>query len=593
MLNRAAALASLGVLLMSTLAWAADDEPVVLKDNGQTVTLSNGLVSFTTNKDNATIHSMKLGQGPNLAGKGAYFAVANSGGHDGTDVRNAVYRVIRNTPDLVELSFDAPIGNVHFDQHYILRRGDAGFYVFVAMRHVAGERPENNGQIRWSFYLDNRLFNYQLATDTEQGPIPDTRGATPVQDATVRLPDGSVYTKYDYCNYIEEDDVHGECGSGKGSYGAFVVMAGKEYLQAPTKQEITVHQGPIIHRFLVSGHFEPRELTNQPITGDWTKLCGPWMVYLNSGDSPREMWADAKNQFKTQEAQWPYAWMQNADYPLQRGEVRGSLKLYDGKHPAANALMVLAAPQPDWQIQTLGYIFSVRADADGNFVLPHVRAGSYTLYAVVPGITGQFRQDNLTVTAGGKLDLGTLNFVPPYYSVKLWQIGAATWKAIGFNLSDRPRQYGLNQQVPADLTYTIGKSVESKDWYYAQAKPGNWNIAFNLQKAYGGEGVLTLGIAGQTSGPTLHVAVNGKSVGEYTGGNSSALYRSAILGSSYHETKIFRFPASELHAGDNTLTLNLGNRGGINYDVIKLEIDDPSIPKQIPATETPANVEKN
>ena len=576
-------LAALGALLISTLALAADNDPVVLKDNGSTVTLSNGLVSFTTNKDNATIHNMTLRNGPNLAGKGGYFAVVNSGGHDGADVHNAVYKVIRNTPDLVELSFDAPIGNIHFDQHYILRRGDQGYYAFVAMHHAAADPRESNGQIRWSFYLDNRLFNYQLATDTEQGKIPDTRGAATVQDATYRLSDGSVYTKYDYCSYIEEDDVHGECGSGKGSYGAFVVMPSKEYLQAPTKQEITVHQGPIIHRFLVSGHFEPRELTNQPITGDWTKLCGPWMVYLNSGDSPREMWADAKSQFKIQQAKWPYRWMQNAAYPLERGEVRGSLKLYDGKRPAANALLVLAAPQPDWQVQTLGYLFSTRADADGNFALPHVRAGNYTLYAVVPGVTGEFRQDHVAVAAGAKVDLGTINFVPPYYSAKLWQIGSATWRAVGFKLSDRPRQYGLNQQVPADLTYTIGKSKPSEDWYYAQAKPGTWTIAFDVDKTYGGEGVLTLGIAGQTSGPKLHVSVNDKPIGDYTGGNSSALYRSAILGSSFHETKIIRFPAADLHLGKNTITLNLSNRGGINYDVIKLEIDDPKIPKEIPA----------
>jgi uncharacterized RmlC-like cupin family protein len=33
---------------------------------------------------------------------------------------------------------------------------------------------------------------------------------------------------------------------------------------------------------------------------------------------------------------------------------------------------------------------------------------------------------------------------------------------------------------------------------------------------------------------------------------------------------------------------HLSSRGGINYDVVKLEIDDPSIPKQIPAMETAA-----
>lgn len=566
---------------------AGPDDPVLLTDIGSAVKLSNGLVSFTVRKDNATIHEMTLGNSPNLAGKGAYFAVVNSGGHDSGDIRNAVYKVVRNTPDLVELSFDAPVGHVDFDQHYILRRGDQGYYVFVLMRHREADPPERNGQLRWSFYLNNSLFTYHLATDSEQGPIPDTRGSTKVQDATFRLADGTVYTKYNYCSYIEEDDVHGECGQGKGSYGAFMVMGGKEYLQAPTKQEITVHQGPIIHRFLVSGHFEPRKLSNQPITGDWSKLCGPWMVYLNTGDSPREIWADAKKKVRAEQSQWPYTWMQNADYPLDRGQVRGALKLYGTTQPAANALMVLAAPKPDWQVQTLGYLFSVRADSDGNFTIPHVRAGSYSLYAVVPGITDTFQQDNINVTAGGTVDLGAIRFDPAYYSARLWELGSANWKAVGFKLSDQPRQYGLDAKVPGNLDYTIGKDTPAENWYYAQAKPGNWNIHFTLDKAFDGEGVFTLGIAGQTNNPNLRILVNGKEVGSYSGGNSSALYRSAILGSSYHETEVFRFSASLLHAGPNTITLNLGARGGINYDVAKLEIDDPKLPKQVPVMNAP------
>jgi rhamnogalacturonan endolyase len=235
-------------------------------------------------------------------------------------------------------------------------------------------------------------------------------------------------------------------------------------------------------------------------------------------------------------------------------------------------------------VQTLGYIFSVRADAEGNFTLPHVRPGSYSLYAVIPGVTEQFRQDNITVTAGGKVDLGTIRFVPAYYSARLWQIGSGSWKSTGFKWSDQLRQYGLDLKVPPNLDFTIGKSDPAQDWYFAQAKPGTWTIHFDMARTFGGDAVLTLGIAGQTKNPDLHLLANGKPVGSYSGGNSSALYRSAILGSSYHETKVIRFPASLLHPGANTLTLALA-RGGINYDVIKLEMDDPAIPKQIPAVQ--------
>ncbi|MGD1089387.1 MAG: polysaccharide lyase family protein [Verrucomicrobiota bacterium] len=571
---------SLFTIMMASWAMAGPNDPVVLGDLGAEVKLSNGKISFIVGKADATIRTMKLGSSANLAGRGAYFAVANSVGRDGWDVHNAVFKIERNTADLVELSFGARIGGVYFTQYYILKRGDQGFYVSVLMQRRPGPPREVIGQIRWSFYLNNK-FDYQLVNDKEQGPIPDMRRAVSVQDATYRLPDGSVYTKYNYCDYLENNWVYGLCQSGAGGYGAFIITPSTEFLQAPTKQEITVHAGPIMHRFLASGHFEPRNLSSPTIPEGWSKFCGPWMVYLNSGDSPQQMWADVKTQAEKEKAQWPYAWMQHPDYPLERGEVSGTLKLYDGNQPAANALMVLTAPQPDWQIQVLNYIFNVRADAGGHFTLPHVRPGSYTLFAAVPGVTDEFRKDNITVTANGKVDLGTLVFTPAYYSVKLWEIGMADLRTTGFKLSDQPRQYGLDKTVPSDLTYTIGTSIPSRDWYYSQAKQGDWKVNFNVNRTYGGEGVLTIGVAGQTSNPRLQVLVNNNLVGTYTGGNSSAEYRSAILGSSYHENKIIRFPASLLRSGVNTVTLRLGG-GSIMYDVVKLEIDDPKISKQIP-----------
>ncbi len=567
-------------------ALGAPNDPVALQDQGRDIRLSNGLVSILVNKGNAHITEMTLRGSANLAGRGAYFAVLDSVGQDGMgDFHNAQFNVVRNTPDLVEISMAAPIGGVHFDQHYILRRGSQGFYVYVRLHREASDPPEKLTQVRWSFYLNPNLFDYHLASDREQGPIPDLTGGVEVQDATVRLPNGQIYTKYNYCTYIEEDDLHGVCGSKPEGVGAFVINPSKEFLQAPTKQDITVHAGPIIHRLLFSGHFEPRELTTPPIPDGYTKLCGPWMVYLNNGRSPKEIWTDAKAQFKKEEAQWPYSWMQRPDYPLERGEVKGVLKLYNGKFPAANALIVLTAPEPNWQLQRLNYVFSARADAEGKFELPHVRPGTYTLFATVPGVTDEFRRDNVTVAAGPALDLGTIDFMPAYYSARLWEIGIADRTTRGFKLADQPRQYGLAQSVPASLSYRIGRSQPARDWYYIQAKPGDWHVEFNTDRTYHGEGVLTIGIAGQTHDPHLLLRMNDRPIGQYTGANSSAEYRSAILGSSYYENQVYRFPATLLRTGLNVLVLRLES-GAVMYDTVKLEIDDPAIPKQIPTPTT-------
>jgi rhamnogalacturonan endolyase len=573
------------LLMVGLPAMAAPNDPVRLEDLGDKVQLSNGKISFTVTKADGTIRSLRLGDSPNLAGRGAYLAVVNSAGRDGWSVHNGDFKVEKQTAGLAEVSIGAQIGGVHFTQYYFLRPGDPGFYAALLMQRRPGDQPEHTGQIRWSFYLNGKLFNYQLVNDQEQGPIPDLKGATQVQDATYRLADGAVYTKYNYCDYLENSQVYGLCGTGAASYGAFIITPSGEFLQAPTKQELTVHAGPIMHRFLASGHFEPRELSSPSIPGGWSKFCGPWMIYLTAGGSPREIWAAAKAQAQEQIAQWPCAWVENPEYPVERGEVGGTLKLFDSTRPAANALIVLAAPQPDWQAQVLGYIFSTRADAAGRFTLPHVRPGTYTLYADVPGVTDEFRRDNITVAPNANADLGTLIFNPPYYSTRLWEIGVADLRTTGFKWSDQPRQYGLNAKVPANLTYTVGASVPSRDWYFTQAKRGDWTIRFNVGRKFVGDGILTISVAGQTRNPRLEVLVNENSVGNYAGGNSDAGYRSAILSSSYHENKVLRFPASLLREGDNTVTLRLSH-GEIMYDELKLEIDDPNIPRQIPPVNT-------
>lgn len=169
-------------VLLAGNALAAPADPVTLEDLGASVKLANGKISFLVGKTDATVRTLTLGQSPNLAGRGAYFAVANSGGRDGWDIHNGSFQLERNSPELACVSVAAQIGGVHFTQYYTLRRGDQGFYVAVLMQRRAGDPPERVGQIRWSCYLNSQLFNYQLVGDTEQGPIPDLQGAAKVQD---------------------------------------------------------------------------------------------------------------------------------------------------------------------------------------------------------------------------------------------------------------------------------------------------------------------------------------------------------------------------------------------------------------------------
>lgn len=555
-------------LLLAVLGQTS--RPVRLNDLGDKAELNNGIVRFQVDKSTGTIQDMHFAESPNLAGRGAYFAIANKPGNDGWDIHNADFKVVKNTPDIVDVSVKATVGGCEYDQHYVLLRDGSGFYVYVRMSRPKGLPPETFGQVRWSCYLKPEMFDYAISNDQEQGLIPDLTGAEKVQDATYRTADGKVYTKYDFCDYYENHFAHGITASKPGGYGAFVVTGSNEYLGGPNRQEIMVHSGPIIHRFLNSGHFMPRNLAHPALPDDWSKLCGPWFVVFTHGGTTAEMWDRAKMYAKLQRSQWPYRWLEAPDYPLERPTVKGQLRA-NGR-PAANALIVLSPTGSDWQAQILGYLFNTRSDRRGAFSLPKVRPGTYDLVASIPGYTEEFREEGLRVDGSGTVDLGDLAFRPEPVKREIWKIGFPDRTTKGFRLSDQPRQYGLDAQVPADLTYVVGKSDPAKDWWYAQTKPGDWNIEFPVSRAMSGMAELTIGVAGQTNDPRLHVRLNGEEVGVVTtAGNSSALYRSAVLGSSYYEVKKVTFPAEKLRRGANTITLRM-EKGSIMYDTVRLAI---------------------
>lgn len=553
--------------MVSTLAFVLlAQKGVSLADQGDRVTLKNELVSFTVNKKNGTIGEMRLGASPNLAGRGGYFAIANSVGKDGGDIKEGKFTIVRQSPDLAEISIKAKTGGCDFDLHYVLRSGDPGYYVFVKMARPKGYEPEAFGQVRWSFYLNPTLFDYQLANDSEQALIPDMKGSTQVQDATYRLTDGRVYTKYDFCDYVEDHYVHGITGS-KGGYGAFIVMGSNEYLGGPNKQYITVHSGPIIHRFLHSGHFMPRGIAHPALPDDWSKLTGPWFVYLNQAKNPAGAWADAKARATVERSLWPYSWMKDPEYPIERGSMRGVVTS-DGV-PQKESLVVLTTPNEDWQVQILGYNFSTRTGLDGKFSLDTVRPGVYNLVVQAKGIFEPTKAQRVEIKPNAVVDLPRLA-IAPNKGKTLWQIGVADRTTAGFKLSDQPRQYGLESKVPANLTFTVGTSRPDADWFYAQCHPGDWNIVFKCDASVTGKARLDFGIAGQTNNPDLEVLLNGESLGKVpTAGNSSAQYRSAVLSSSYYEHREIVFDASKLKVGSNQITLRM-KKGAIHYDAIRL-----------------------
>lgn len=263
--------------------------------------------------------------------------------------------------------------------------------------------------------------------------------------------------------------------------------------------------------------------------------------------------------------------MQHEAYPLNRGSVSGVVKS-DGK-PVANAMVILAAPDYDWQAQSRGYQYYARSGADGRFVLDKVRPGSYTLYMYGNNTATDYRKDQITVGEGMTTMLGKINWPLANEKQVLWQIGIADRKTSGFRLADRPRDYSLFKLPPENLKFIAGTHHDS-DWYYAQTKKGSWDIHFTLERAYKDTATLTVGIAGSAKNPAWEVWLNERKLGVWQFGNDASVYRSAVAGGYYVKQEI-RFPAGELREGENIISFRLPDvkeGGGIMYDVIKLEV---------------------
>lgn len=137
-----------------------------------------------------------------------------------------------------------------------------------------------------------------------------------------------------------------------------------------------------------------------------------------------------------------------------------------------------------------------------------------------------------------------------------------------FKFGSSPRTNQWMNEVPADLTFTVGKSKESEDWYYAQ-KTGTWTVKFNVNKPVAGNAYLTVAVAG--GGANVTAAVNGTEVGSLSYGDDASVRRAANRSGRYGRNE-FVFPGSALKVGENVLTLK-ANGAGIMYDTIVLEGD--------------------
>ena len=564
--------------LLSVPVMAADGD-VTMSVGGMTTKMTDGTWSITINS-NGRVSSLQRKGTEFLASNGIYFDYTTSEGNKGLSPSKVT--IIKQTAEHCEVLYSATSGNTIFEQGFIMRKGVNGIYSYVIATGTATSANEPIKEARvCSRLADNMLNGYvdwrmngRIPSNSEMAEAEKSENT--IQDATYRLADGSIYTKYNWANYIERDTLHGLYGNTY--YGLYNIPVSYEWINGGCeRQELTVHatsKSPITIQMLQGEHFGGQAMV---LNEGEKKLYGPFLICTTYSKNPVKT---ASIQAAAEAAAWPYQWFENDLYPRERGIVRGHLNVMTGQRNDSVRIILAQEKGKDPMEMTHGYQFWTLTDANGDFELKNVRPGSYNLFAYAKAgeVTDMLEQDDIVVSAGDN-SLGTIEWTPTKYSELLWMIGQNDRRSSEFHYCDTIRQYGLWELVPKNLTFTIGHSDEQKDWYYAQVqKDGTWTIAFTLDKTYSGKAHLTASLAGCTgNGSTVAVKVNGTQQGTWKPGvNDAATYRSAV-NSGRHHLLTLDFDASTLKKGSNTIALTMsgnGSNGGFMYDCIKLEAGD-------------------
>jgi rhamnogalacturonan endolyase len=469
---------------LPAIAKSTVSTPVTVTDNGNTWTLSNGIVQATINKRNGSMPSL-IFHGINTMDP------ANGGTWEQTPSGQVTQSITidpaTNGGARAEVSVKGVgSGRMDIETRYALGRGDSGIYAYAIFSHPASYGAGSEGESRYITRL-NKDFNW-ISVDADRNMLectPQDWGTGVVVHAKEQriLNQGyyinSVEHKYSYNAVQYKIPAYG-WSSTKDHIGVWFINPTTEYLSGgASKLELVCHfdadnnPDPIILDYWCAGHYAGGAGCNIPAGEAWNKVIGPIYVYCNTLADPKEpsqadmdtlnatagnptvpavwhdnaiaLWQDALAQAKTEKAQWPYDWVNGVDYPHkdQRGNVTGQLVLTDPQAATTKLPhLTVGLAHPDYTSSAGGFVarsgngnlvtwphdgnyyqFWTDGSDDGKFTITNVRPGTYTLHAFADGVLGEFAQTNITVEAGKNIDLGKLVWTPVRYGKQIWDIG--------------------------------------------------------------------------------------------------------------------------------------------------------------------------
>ena len=522
-----------------SMAWAAD-APVTVTQEGNSFTLSNGIVSAQINKTTGDLMSLKyhgletMGHGSGhpagyweqTPAKAAHLSAtltidpASNGG-----ARGEVS--VKGISDGKALDgAGQPGGSMLCDLEirYTMARGESGVYTYAIFTHQPAYGATQIGESRFGAKLNARVFDW-MSIDARRNKLMPTgedwdKGAPLNMKEARRLTTGAyagqVEHKYDYSALQFEIPAFG-WSSTKEHIGLYFINPSMEYLSGgATKVELTGHLDngnggdPTLLDYWRGTHYGGSEL--RIAAGEtWSKVVGPIFVYLNSANDPNAMYREALARAAKEAAQWPYDWVQGVDYPHknERGVVSGQLAIDDPQTKSLPNLLVGLAypdepPRMSWQNDAKHYEFWVRGSADGRFTIPKVRPGTYQLHAIADGVLGEYQKADVTVSEGGKVDLGKLAWKPARFGKQIWEIRRAESQRRGILQRRRLLSLGLvsgisqivprrcelhhrTERLPERLVLRAGAACRSAGRYRPRQRAGHY-VDHPLHAAAGIEG---------------------------------------------------------------------------------------------------------
>jgi hypothetical protein len=545
-------------------------------------------------------------------------------------VWGATYEIVEDTTDFAHIVIKRPytpsIGHVtpcDAELHYALKKDDNAVYVYSKLEHKPNYPRFDIGswrQVWWiastnginlceKIYTDS-LRSWQMPSGYDYSQAVGSNGPQEIVKLTTGVRAGKLDGKYQYCVKFWDTPLWGHA-SDVNNIGSWCVNTSCEYYnEGPMYHELNAAAG-IIHQCMNGVHYGAGGIIADTLTS-WTKVFGPYLLLITDKSTGDSNWLAAKQRQEQEKALWPYSWVKDTvAYPKAnaRGTVSGKYVIADVLKPnqtAANAwigVTNLDDGAAGFQFESKDYQYWVRADANGNFSIPNIRPGTYTLFAFVDGVVGEYRLNNVVVTAGNTTTVGTLtNTVNRTYGNLLWEIGtpdrtAQEFKMGDFDYCEGNVQFKFRDSFPNPIEYNVANNNYSKVLPYAHTRypdtsavpkigdTWKWRLKFNLPAGFSTTGNARLTIAfASTDYAQEWIYVNNENslftsfYPDYSDGNAF-LRQTNYAKYSYKQILI---PMSRFVVGTNTITLVMPSGSGWvshhMYDYISLEANVAVLP---------------